>query len=840
MMFTMNAVRNALTVAGTLIVLAPIPGLSAQPAAHTSAPAPTPTVQQSVPTAILGQVSSAVKVQQPAAIPLANVATEAAAELVYLEGLNPMGAADARVQVIERLFPALSSLIDRDRPELTQSLHKQATLGELQLLEQAWQARQQQLTEWQTALTERADQLQAVLDHLSRLQKGWDLTRTTAQTGNAPPQIIQQIDAMSTAIQNAVPGVDARRGSVLVIQELVAKQLARCEKALTMVRSAQKSAVGNLLMQDAPPLWDLGGSGSAGVALEDHIGGFVQRNRAEFLEYFTFGSRVFTLQAGIFGVFAILGVFMRRRIVSLKGTQGFPCNSDVFEKPLTAAMTVSLFVGSSPLSGSPLSVRMVMSILIMLPMVLLLRTMVRSRSVPLLYLTALLFCVDIFRQFIAGIFPAEEIVLAVEAAVAILTLLWWLKPSGPVQEIEVPLEMRLGRELSWVIIVIQFISLGAVFCGYMRLARLLTSAVLVGIFLALILFILNRVVNGILAVSFRAGPFTGLRMVSDHRELLERRTKSILLWISVFVWCERFLDYTGLLKTVQAFGTGVLTARLQRPTYSISLEEVIAFAVTLWLTFMLASFIRFVLDNDVFPRTRTSAGVSYAVSSLLRYLIVVIGLGVALGEIGLGVNRVIIILSAFSVGIGFGLQNIASNFISGIILLFERPIHVGDAVEFGDVLGNVKTIGLRASKVRSWMGADIIVPNSQLVSDRVVNWTLSDQMRRIDLPVGVNYGADPRIVIGILEAVALANPQIVDVPAPQALLIAYGDSSINFELRAWTGNFQQWPQIRSDLAVAIYDAVQDAGMSFPFPQRDVRLVPNPEPVIADPPCPADP
>jgi potassium efflux system protein len=836
----MNGMRNALALACALFVLAPITGLTAGPVTHKMVPTPTPAAYQLAPAALLGQVSSAVKSQQPAAIPLASVATEAAAEMVYLEGLNPMGGADARVQAVERLFPALSSLIDRDRPELTQSLHKQATLGELQLLEQAWQARQLQLTQWQTSLTERADQLQAVLDHLARLQKSWDLTRAAAQAGGAPPQIILQINAMSTAIQNAVPGVDARRGSVLVIQELVAKQLARCEKALAMVRSAQKSAVGNILMQDAPPLWDLAVSGSAGVSLADHINGFVERNRAEFIEYFSLRSQVFTFQVGIFGVFALLGVFMRRRIVSLKGTQEFPHNGDVFEKPLTAALTVAFFVGSSPLSGSPLSVRMVMSILIMLPIVLLLRTMVKSRSVPLLYLMALLFCVDIFRQFIAGIFPAEQIVLVVEAAVAIIALLWWLKPAGPLQEIEARLKMRLGRELSWLIVLGQFISLGAVFFGYMRLARLLTSAVLVGIFLAMILFILIRIVNGIVAVSFRSWPFTGLRMVSGHRELLERRIKSVLIWISTFVWCERILDYTGLLKTVQAFGKAMLTARLQRPTYSISLEEVIAFAVTLWLTFMLASFIRFVLDNDVFPRTRTSAGVSYAVSSLLRYLIVVIGFGVALGEIGLGVNRVIIILSAFSVGIGFGLQNIASNFISGIILLFERPIHVGDAVEFGDVLGNVKSIGLRASKVRSWMGADIIVPNSQLISDRVVNWTLSDQMRRIDLPVGVNYGADPRIVIGILEAVALATPQIVNVPAPQALLIAYGDSSINFELRAWTGNFQQWPQIRSDLAVAIYDAVRDAGMSFPFPQRDVRLVPNPEAVTADAPGPTEP
>jgi small-conductance mechanosensitive channel len=111
----------------------------------------------------------------------------------------------------------------------------------------------------------------------------------------------------------------------------------------------------------------------------------------------------------------------------------------------------------------------------------------------------------------------------------------------------------------------------------------------------------------------------------------------------------------------------------------------------------------------------------------------------------------------------------------------------------------------------------------------VTNWTLSDQMRRIDLPLGVNYGADPRTVIGILESVALANPRIVKSPAPLAYMTEYGDSTINFELWAWTDRFQEWPLVRSDLAVAIYDAVQSAGMSFPFPQRDVHLIRDPEP-----------
>jgi small-conductance mechanosensitive channel len=156
-------------------------------------------------------------------------------------------------------------------------------------------------------------------------------------------------------------------------------------------------------------------------------------------------------------------------------------------------------------------------------------------------------------------------------------------------------------------------------------------------------------------------------------------------------------------------------------------------------------------------------------------------------------------------------------------LLFERPIHVGDTVQVGSLQGRVRRIGIRASVVRTAQGAEIIVPNAQLITEQVTNWTLSDQLRRLDLPVGVNYGAEPKKVIELLETAAGAHPKVLQDPAPRGLFMSYGDSSINFELRAWTEQANSM-QVHSDLTVAIYDAIYAAGMSFPFPQREVRVL----------------
>ena len=286
----------------------------------------------------------------------------------------------------------------------------------------------------------------------------------------------------------------------------------------------------------------------------------------------------------------------------------------------------------------------------------------------------------------------------------------------------------------------------------------------------------------------------------------------------------RTLNYVGLFQPALSLVGAVLAAPLGRGSIQISLGSILEFVLTVWVAYLVSAFIRFVLGEEVYPRTRLTRGISYAISSLLNYVIIALGFVLALGVLGLDLTKVTVLVGALGVGIGFGLQSVVNNFVSGLILLFERPIHVGDIVEVDNVSGEVVRIGIRASVVRTGTGAEMIVPNAQLVTERVTNWTLSDRTRRIDLPVGVDYGSPPEKVVEVLEAVARAHPQIMQTPAPQAVFTAFGDSSINFELRAWTNRFERWPKIRTELAAAVYAALAAAGMSLPFPQREVRLL----------------
>ena len=811
-------IRSALALAGALFVLAPMSAMAAKKAAPSIASTPPP---------IQAQLSSAVKSKQPVAIPLANVALEAAQEETFLESINPQASVDADMQGVEKQLPALTAQIDREVPELEKRLRFSESLGGLQSLQQVWASRQLTLTTWQGVLTKRAETLQDDMTQLLAHQKSWDLTGATALAGAAPPEVIAQINTIRSAILNTIPQLDAHRGSVLVLQAVVVKQLTRCSKTLSLIVASQKGAVGSILTQDAPPVWALASFESPGEGMTESVGQFFAHNQAAFSSFFSLDSRIFLFLIATFWLLVILFAICRRRIISWKDLPEYPLHAEIFESPVVAALAVICFFGSSPLGDIPHAVRWFMSILTIAPMVLMVRAVTRRRP-TVLYVVGVLFVLDAFRQIIAGMPVLEQSLLLLEAAGGIGIMLWWrwknsVGDEATVHE-DVPFMQRFGRKLSWLIILIEAISCTAVLFGYLRLARLLVSGLLVTSVLAMVLFVFMRMLSVAVAVALRTWPLKRLRMVSDNRSLLEGRIAKLLVWAAWIVWLERSLDYLGLLNPVLTLGRQLLAVKLQRASFSISIGEFIAFIVTLWLTFMLASFIGFVLRNDVFPHARMTEGVSYAFSSLLRYLLIVIGFILALGEVGITVDRVIIMISAFSIGIGFGLQNIVSNFLSGLILLFERPLHVGDTIEFGSTTGNVWQIGIRSSKVRTFSGADIIVPNSQLVTEQVTNWTYTDRQRRIDLPVGVNYGADPQKVIALLQDVAHQHPDILDSPAAVCFMTGYGDSGINFELRAWTDHSLNWFQIRSDLAVAIYQAVTAADMSFPFPQREVRLL----------------
>ncbi len=228
------------------------------------------------------------------------------------------------------------------------------------------------------------------------------------------------------------------------------------------------------------------------------------------------------------------------------------------------------------------------------------------------------------------------------------------------------------------------------------------------------------------------------------------------------------------------------------------------------------------LHEDVFPRVRLRRGIPNAISSTAGYLILLGGFFFALSAAGIDLSRFTVLAGAFGVGIGFGLQNVVNNFVSGLILLYERPVQAGDVVQIADVFGTINRIGIRSSTVRTFDGAEVIVPNANLISEQVTNWTLSDRERRINIQVGVTYGADHDRVLEVLRSALEEARDVLSFPTPLVLFSGFGDSSLDFEVRFWTVN-PEFSRVKSDVTGRIYAALAAAQIEIPFPQRDLHL-----------------
>jgi len=327
--------------------------------------------------------------------------------------------------------------------------------------------------------------------------------------------------------------------------------------------------------------------------------------------------------------------------------------------------------------------------------------------------------------------------------------------------------------------------------------------------MALILYAVARIIDGLFLSALSVPPLARLGLVKRHQGLLCSRARGVVEWAAILLWAAYVLETLSLRAPVFQDLREVLTATWAVASFKVSPGDVVLFGITVWASFLVSRMVRFVLEEEVYSRVKLAPGLHYSISKMVNYAILVIGFFIGIALLGFDLTRLTILVGAFGVGLGFGLQNIINNFVSGLILLFERPIKVGDVIQLAGNEGVVKQIGIRASIVRAPNGSEFIVPNGSLISETVTNWTFSDRLRRIDLPVVVAGPADARRVMELLKGAAVEQPRVLKDPPPQALLSSLAGDSMNFELRIWINQSEDWSQIRSELALAVRAALAE-------------------------------
>ena len=444
------------------------------------------------------------------------------------------------------------------------------------------------------------------------------------------------------------------------------------------------------------------------------------------------------------------------------------------------------------------------------PQVLVLRPVLPLRLTSVLYAAAALLVLHLTTDLLQVPAGLEQVILIVKLGAMAAVLLWaavqldrwqW-RPAG-----HSPRLLRIGCALMRILALGCGASALAAAAGYLDLAAFLGVG-LFYIFFASFVLLAGRVVLGeVLTIGLERGPLLRLHTVTRHRALLERRARRAIDVLVGALWIWIVLDRFELFRPLVSVLQDALDAHLRVGKLDLLVSGVLGFVAVVIGVYLATRLVVTVLEEDVYSRMTLPRGVPYALSTLTRYGLLLVGFLLALATLGLDLTRITVLLSAFGLGIGFGLQQIMNNFFSGLILLFERPVKVGDSIQLGDLGGEVLRIGMRSSTLRTPQGADVIIPNSKILEEKVTNWTLSDRRRRIELDVGVTGDIDPERIISLFLDVARHDERVSRNPPPEALLVRFGDASADFQLHVWT-DAPDWTRLRSDLAVALQRALR--------------------------------
>jgi small-conductance mechanosensitive channel len=594
----------------------------------------------------------------------------------------------------------------------------------------------------------------------------------------------------------------------LTLLSRISEEEARVRRALSSIEQADKRALKNLFVRDSPPIWSV--ETGLGTEWEKQSG---ESFSSQLKTSTAFTKRLpftFLIHALLIVLIASAVQWMRRRIRKFAEEKSDLQRAlPILDLPVSTAFALSILMIPSIYSQAPRLIHAIMGAVTLIPTVVILRRLLERNSYPILNALVIIYFVDQLRVIAASLPVLARFIFLGQMLGASVFLVWllrsWHPGTAPAEtHARVARAIRAMGKIGLILLPAAFF---ANIFGYVNLGNLFGIIFLRSVYIAAVLYTAIRIIEGLIIIALQVPPLGSLRVISLHRPMLQRRTCRGLGFLAFLLWLNLLLNFFGLRTPLITTTEAALNANLVIGSFSITLGHILAFLITVWASFLVSKFLRFLLEEDVYHHLRLARGIPYAISTLLHYVILLLGFFVGLGALGIDLTKVTILAGAFSVGIGFGLQNVINNFVCGLILLFERPIKVGDVIEVGGKAGEVSRIGIRASVIRTADGSEVIVPNGSLISTQVTNWTFSDRQRAIEVSVNVTGGEDPQRVVELLKRTAASHPDVAKEPVPQVHVVNFSADAVTFQLRAWTDRHQDWAQVRSELSIAIKDTL---------------------------------
>ncbi|MEP3386817.1 MAG: mechanosensitive ion channel domain-containing protein, partial [Reichenbachiella sp.] len=499
-------------------------------------------------------------------------------------------------------------------------------------------------------------------------------------------------------------------------------------------------------------------------------------------------SRLITLFL-IFGIFLGIIYWMRSKLSELKGKDlaELPLGEKILDRPVGAAMLFTLMASLVLLQNRPLYLDIGMGLLFLIPFMLVTTNIIiKKLKWSIFFLAGMFILVDTSRVLILSDYSNRLLMLTISGAMAYY-FYWLLKNISKEEKNKEANDIwyRVLLFVSPLFLMGMLFSILANVVGYIYVSNLITEGILTSTILALLLGAFYVSLKTLVLLFLNTNVAQKSKVFALHKDQTFRTIKISLKIFYLVIWFYYTANATMILNPILDVYHEVWNWGVTVGSISISVGGVISFGIILFVSWLVANFTKILLQVEFLDRINLPRGVSMAVGSITNYAILFLGFFMALSSLGFDLANLGLLAGALGVGIGFGLQNIVGNFISGLILVFERPITIGDIVTVDTIEGEVIAIGIRASKIRQYDGAELIVPNSSLISNNVINWTLSDKRRRIKLVIQTSTKANPENVIQWMEEAVADVEGVLKFPVSKAYFESVIDQSYQFYIHYW-------------------------------------------------------
>ena len=665
-----------------------------------------------------------------------------------------------------------------------------------------------------------SSQLSIVNEDINKIAETWALTKEQAKEIVYPEAIEKRVDEILVIIDSVKTVLNDSLSNCLSLQNTLVDLQINADNHLKELTDYKTQTLSELLSTKETPIWAL--QEAKDTSLIDFNLNLLLEYSQEDIDNFFLSEEVtiiFILVLFLILYFAFIWMRSNYKELHAKQVDELELGKYIFSRAAPSALLFAIIIQSLILEKKPYVLELGITVIIFILFLIIIPGLVSKKLRWSIYLFGFIFLFVNFDLLFFNSHNEVRIISLLESLTIFGFLSWFLikqkkvKPIDPSKRVLYSFLNNIGP----IFFILIIIGLLANIIGYIYLSRLINLGIINSSLVWLLLVAAYRIIKGLSYLFLETNFALRSRIVLSRRKDILKLINFVFKNGIVVLWLYYSLEFFKLYDPFINIADSIWNWGLKTETIDLSVGKIVSFIFILFLGLSLANFVKILLQVEILSRFKFSRGVPLAIASITNYLLIVIGFFAALGFAGFDLSKISFIVGALGVGIGFGLQNVVSNFVSGLILIFERPIAIGDIIIVENVEGTVTSIGIRSSKILQYNGDEEIIPNAIFINGKVTNRTLTNNQRRFIITIYTSLTTEPELVLDLMKKAGNEVEGVLSYPEPKAYFEGISGQSLKFSLYYWIGD--NILDTVSETNLKVHQYLREAGIQIPIPRQ---------------------